>query len=48
MELKECNFLTSMQLNTMTDAQAESFLKEVTALQSATDKLIVTYSNKIK
>jgi hypothetical protein len=36
------------QYNTMTDAQAETFLKEVTALQSATDKLIVTYSSKIK
>jgi len=36
------------QYNTMTDAQAETFMKEVTALQSATDKLIVSYSNKIK
>ncbi len=36
------------QYNRMTDAQAETFLKEVTTLQSATDKLIVTYSKKIK
>jgi hypothetical protein len=36
------------QYNTMTDAQAETFLKEITALQKATDKLILTYSKKIK
>jgi hypothetical protein len=38
----------SKQYNTMTDAQAEAFMKEIIALQSSTDKLIVSYYNKIK
>lgn len=33
---------------TMTDAQAEAWMKDVMKLQSATDALIVTYYNKIK
>jgi hypothetical protein len=36
------------QYSTMTDAQAETFMKDIIALQSATDKLIVTYYKKIK
>jgi Spy/CpxP family protein refolding chaperone len=36
------------QYNTMTDEQAEAWTKEVIKLQEATDKLIVTYYNKVK
>ena len=36
------------QYNTMTDEQADAWTKEVIKLQTATDKLIVTYYNKIK
>ena len=36
------------QYNTMTDEQADIFTNEVIKLQTATDKLIVTYYNKIK
>jgi len=36
------------QYNTMTDIQAEEFMKQIIALQTSTDKLIVTYYNKIK
>lgn len=33
---------------TMTDAQADAWMKDVLKLQSATDALIVTYYNKVK
>ena len=36
------------QYNTMTDEQADAWTKEVIKLQTATDKLIATYYNKIK
>jgi hypothetical protein len=36
------------QYNTMTDEQADAWTNEVIKLQTATDKLIVTYYNKIK
>jgi len=36
------------QYNSMTDEQADAWTNEVIKLQSATDKLIVTYYNKIK
>lgn len=36
------------QYSTMTDEQAEVWTKEVIKLSTATDKLIVTYYNKIK
>lgn len=36
------------QYSTMTDEQADSWMKEVLKLSAATDKLIVTYYNKIK
>ncbi|MEI8049216.1 MAG: hypothetical protein WCI92_17675 [Bacteroidota bacterium] len=36
------------QYKTMTDAQAEAWMKDVIALQSSTDKLIITYYKKVK
>jgi len=36
------------QYNTMTEEQADSWAKEVIKLQQSTDKLMVTYYNKIK
>ena len=36
------------QYSTMTDEQADAWMKEVLKLSAATDKLIVTYYNKIK
>ena len=36
------------QFATMTDAQAEAWMKEVLKLQAATDELIISYYNKIK
>lgn len=36
------------QYNTMTDEQAEEWMKEVIKLSAATEKLIVTYYKKIK
>jgi hypothetical protein len=33
---------------TMTDAQADAWMKDVMKLQSSTDELIVTYYNKVK
>jgi len=36
------------QYNSMTDEQADAWTNEVIKLQTATDKLIVTYYNKIK
>jgi len=36
------------QFATMTDAQAEVWMKEVLKLQAATDELIIAYYNKIK
>lgn len=36
------------QYYSMTDEQADAWTKEVISLQKATDKLIVTYYNKIK
>jgi len=36
------------QYKTMTNEQAEAWMKEVIKLQQATDKLIVTYYDKIK
>jgi hypothetical protein len=38
----------AMQYNTMTDEQADLWMKDVLKLSAATDKLIVTYYNKIK
>lgn len=38
----------AMQYNTMTDEQADLWMKDVIKLSTATDKLIVTYYNKIK
>jgi hypothetical protein len=38
----------ALQYNTMTDEQAEVWMKDVLKLSAATDKLIVTYYNKIK
>ncbi|MBN2173986.1 MAG: hypothetical protein JW731_07635 [Bacteroidales bacterium] len=38
----------AMQYNTMTAEQADAWTKEVIKLAAATDKLIVTYYNKIK
>jgi ribosomal protein S12 methylthiotransferase accessory factor YcaO len=36
------------QYKTMTDAQAEAWMKDVIALQTSTDKLIITYYKKVK
>jgi hypothetical protein len=36
------------QYNTMTDEQADLWMKDVLKLSAATDKMIVTYYNKIK
>lgn len=36
------------EYKTMTDEQADAWTKEVIKLSTATDKLIVTYYNKIK
>jgi hypothetical protein len=38
----------SKEYNNMTDDQADSFMKELISLQSATDKLILTYYKKVK